>query len=296
MSPLAEGQWRRLDDRVSSGSPFRCGAVPADRAAGQTGAAAGIAAGGRPVAYRARGHRADHDQPQHRLQGLSRAGARGPGEQPPRGGHVCAAHPGHGVAHDASGTTREPAALAEWRLCGGIRWRRRARPLPVHRARGPARGPETGGASMSDAREVSSLETSALETTNLSKRYGRTVALQDCTLALPAGRVAALVGPNGAGKTTLLQLCAGLLEPSAGDVRVFGQSPRQQTAETLPRLGFLAQDHPLYKDVTAGDLLTMGRRLNPRWDDELARARMQTLGIPLDRRMGTLSGGQQAQV
>src|SRR5258708_31600299 len=43
----------------------------------------------------------------------------------------------------------------------------------------------------------------ALETTHLSKRYGRTWALQDCTLALPAGRVAALVGPNGAGKTTL---------------------------------------------------------------------------------------------
>jgi ABC-2 type transport system ATP-binding protein len=144
---------------------------------------------------------------------------------------------------------------------------------------------------MSDAQEMSSLET-----TRLTKRYGRTVALQDCTLALPAGRVAALVGPNGAGKTTLLQLCAGLLEPTAGEVRVFGQSPRQQTAETLPRLGFLAQDHPLYKDFTAGDLLTMGRHLNPRWDNALARSRMQTLGIPLDRRMGKLSGGQQAQV
>jgi ABC-2 type transport system ATP-binding protein len=136
----------------------------------------------------------------------------------------------------------------------------------------------------------------ALETTSLSKRYGRTWALQDCTLALPVGRVAALVGPNGAGKTTLLNLSAGLLSPTAGSVRVFGRSPHQQTVETLPRLGYVAQDHPLYKSFTAADLLTWGRKLNPRWDDALARARMQKLRIPLDRRIGKLSGGQQAQV
>jgi ABC-2 type transport system ATP-binding protein len=130
-----------------------------------------------------------------------------------------------------------------------------------------------------------------LETTHLSKRYGRQWALQDCTLALPAGRVAALVGPNGAGKTTLLHLSVGLLEPTTGSVEVFGCSPLKQTAQTLPRLGFVAQDHPLYKDFTVADLLTLGRKLNPRWDDTLAKARMQKLGIPLK-----LSGGQQAQV
>jgi ABC-2 type transport system ATP-binding protein len=135
-----------------------------------------------------------------------------------------------------------------------------------------------------------------LETTYLSKRYGRTSALQDCTLTLPTGRVAALVGPNGAGKTTLLHLSAGLLEPTSGSVQVFGCSPLRQPHETLPRLGFLAQDHPLYRDWAVADLLAMGRKLNPRWDDALARARMQHLGIPLDRRVGKLSGGQQAQV
>jgi ABC-type multidrug transport system ATPase subunit len=135
-----------------------------------------------------------------------------------------------------------------------------------------------------------------LETTHLSKHYGRQWALQDCTLALPAGRVAALVGPNGAGKTTLLHLSVGLLEPTAGSVQVFGCSPLKQTTQTLPRLGFVAQDHPLYKDFTVADLLTLGRKLNPRWDDTLAKARMQKLGIPLKRPAGKLSGGQQAQV
>ena len=136
----------------------------------------------------------------------------------------------------------------------------------------------------------------ALETTGLGKRYGRAWALQDCTLSLPAGRVAALVGPNGAGKTTLLHLLVGLLGPTEGSVQVFGLSPAAQAGEALPRLGFVAQDTPLYKGFTVAELLTLGRKLNPRWDDALARARMQGLGIPLDRRAGRLSGGQQAQV
>jgi len=136
----------------------------------------------------------------------------------------------------------------------------------------------------------------ALEANKLSKRYGRTWALQDCTLSLPAGRVAALVGPNGAGKTTLLHLAVGLLEPTVGEVQIFGLSPLRQPGEALPRLGFVAQDTPLYKGFTVAELLTLGRKLNPRWDDALARARIEKLGIPLDRRAGKLSGGQQAQV
>ncbi len=136
----------------------------------------------------------------------------------------------------------------------------------------------------------------ALETTRLSKRYGRTWALQDCSLALPTGRVAALVGPNGAGKTTLLHLAVGLLRPTEGSVQIFGQKPSAQPKEVLPRIGFVAQDHPLYRGFTVEELLTLGRKLNPRWDEALARARIQLLGIPFNRRAGKLSGGQQAQV
>jgi ABC-2 type transport system ATP-binding protein len=124
----------------------------------------------------------------------------------------------------------------------------------------------------------------ALETTRLSKRYGRrTWALRDCTLTLPAGRVAALVGPNGAGKTTLLHLAVGLLQPSVGSVRVFGHSPRTQPKDVLPCIGFVAQDHPLYRGFSVADLLTMGRKLNPRWDQQAAIAHLNRLGIPLNR-------------
>jgi ABC-2 type transport system ATP-binding protein len=134
----------------------------------------------------------------------------------------------------------------------------------------------------------------ALETTGLGKRYRRLWALRDCSLALPAGRVAALVGPNGAGKTTLLHAAMGLLTPTTGEARVFGESPH--TARVLARVAFVAQDKPLYDTFRVAELLRMGRALNPGWDNDFAVRRLRELRIPDDRRAGKLSGGQQAQV
>ena len=137
--------------------------------------------------------------------------------------------------------------------------------------------------------------TSALETTGLAKRYGRTWALRDCTLAVPRGRIAAVVGPNGAGKTTLLRLAVGLRRPTRGSVAVFGNTPRD--AASLARIGFVAQETPLYRDLSVADHLELGRRLNGNdWDGTSATERLEKLRIPSDRRAGDLSGGQQAQV
>ena len=137
---------------------------------------------------------------------------------------------------------------------------------------------------------------SALQTESLGKRYGSKWALQDCTIDVPESSVTALVGPNGAGKTTLLQLAVGLLEPSTGDVRVLGRSPHDHAAELLPRIGFVAQEHPLHKGFTIGETLRFGRTLNPSWDDALARERIQRLNLPMSQKVGKLSGGQQTQV
>ena len=134
----------------------------------------------------------------------------------------------------------------------------------------------------------------ALEASGLGKRYGRNWALKDCNLTVPKGRIAALVGPNGAGKTTLLHLAVGLLAPTAGTVRVLDQPAG--AAELVSQVGFVAQDIPLYRDFTAAEHLTMGRRLNRRFDEALARGRLERVGVPLDRRVGALSGGKRAQV
>jgi ABC-2 type transport system ATP-binding protein len=132
----------------------------------------------------------------------------------------------------------------------------------------------------------------ALEASGLGRRYGRKWALRDCTLSLPTGRVIGLVGPNGAGKTTLLSLAVGLLRPSAGEVRILGQSPRSALAE----VGFVAQDKPLYRGLTVTETLRMGGWLNPGWDPVLARQRMDRAGIALKQKVGSLSGGQRSQL
>ncbi|WP_051829767.1 MULTISPECIES: ATP-binding cassette domain-containing protein [Streptomyces] len=134
-----------------------------------------------------------------------------------------------------------------------------------------------------------------IDCAGLGKRYRRSWALRDCRLAVPAGHVVALVGPNGAGKTTLLSLAAGLSLPSEGALTVLGdQLPGSPRA--LDRIGFVAQNASLYPGLPVRDLLAMGRHLNRRWDGDRAKAHLEGLGIPLDRRYGRLSGGQQAQV
>ncbi len=134
-----------------------------------------------------------------------------------------------------------------------------------------------------------------IEACGLGKRYGSTWALRGCTLAVPAGHVAALVGPNGAGKTTLLHLAVGLAEPSAGGVTVLGGLPPGSPA-ALDGIAFVAQDTPVYKNLPAADMLHLTRNLNRRFDQRYAEARLAELGIPLNRKAGKLSGGQQAQL
>jgi ABC-2 type transport system ATP-binding protein len=137
--------------------------------------------------------------------------------------------------------------------------------------------------------------TAVIETRGLTKRYRRVTALNDCTIDVPEARISALVGPNGAGKTTLLRLLAGLAGPTGGDVAVLGGTPRQDPA-FLAGVGFLAQEIPLYRRMSAEDHIGFGAHLNPRWDAESVRERLDSLAIPLGAPVGTLSGGQRAQV
>ena len=134
-----------------------------------------------------------------------------------------------------------------------------------------------------------------IETTGLGKCYGKAWALRDCTLAVPAGSLAALVGPNGAGKSTLMNMAVGLTVPTAGTAAVLGGQATGSPA-ALDDIAFMAQDAPVYKNLSVADMLHLTRNLNRRFDAAAARARLADLGIPLKKKTGKLSGGQQAQV
>jgi ABC-2 type transport system ATP-binding protein len=134
-----------------------------------------------------------------------------------------------------------------------------------------------------------------LHAEGVTKRYGRRTALRDCTLTVPRGRMIGLVGPNGAGKSTLLQLACGLITPSAGSLEVLGAVPGAGAGH-LAKVGFVAQDTPVYAGFSVGDHLKMGAKLNPGWDQGLAERRIAQVGLDRRQKAGRLSGGQRAQL
>jgi ABC-2 type transport system ATP-binding protein len=135
----------------------------------------------------------------------------------------------------------------------------------------------------------------AIETSRLGRRYGKVWAVHACTLAIPAGRIAALVGPNGAGKTTLLHLVVGLSTPQAGHIRVVGEAV-PGSRQALDEIGFVAQDTPLYPNLSVADTLRLASNLGGHLDIAYAHQRLAALHIGLDRKVNQLSGGQHAQV
>jgi ABC-2 type transport system ATP-binding protein len=144
---------------------------------------------------------------------------------------------------------------------------------------------------LGDGRRVSAV----LETEGLTKRYRGKTALSNCTINVPAGHVVGLVGPNGSGKSTLLNIASGILSPTTGSVRVLGAPPASSPTQ-LERVGFVAQDTPVYSGFSVRDHLRYGKHVNPKWDDELASRRIEQLGLDLAQRAGKLSGGQRAQL
>lgn len=135
----------------------------------------------------------------------------------------------------------------------------------------------------------------AIEATGLGRRYGRRWALRNTSLQVPAGRVVGLVGSNGAGKTTLLHLTVGLVNASEGEISVLGGQPGDGETQ-LARVGFVAQDAPLYTRMSVADHFAMASRLNPHWDSSVAGELIERLDLDPRQRAGSLSGGQRAQL
>jgi ABC-2 type transport system ATP-binding protein len=135
----------------------------------------------------------------------------------------------------------------------------------------------------------------ALRAQGLGKKYKKKWALSGCTLDIERGHVTGLVGPNGAGKSTLLNIASGMLEPTTGTIEVCGGVPGSGP-DQLAKVGYVAQNTPVYVNLSIEDHLRLGERLNPNWDSGLADNRIQRLGLDPKQHAGKLSGGQRAQL
>jgi ABC-2 type transport system ATP-binding protein len=137
-----------------------------------------------------------------------------------------------------------------------------------------------------------------LQVEGFGRRYrsSRPWAVRSLTFAVPEGAITALVGPNGAGKSTLIRACLGFERPSEGRILIRGIDPQDDAARAIASIGYVAQSPGLYRGLTIGDHFTFARAGRSSFDADHARAHLAAVGLDLRRRLGELSGGEQAQV
>jgi ABC-2 type transport system ATP-binding protein len=134
-----------------------------------------------------------------------------------------------------------------------------------------------------------------VEIRGVSRRFGKKLALDEVSLALPAGTVLGLVGENGAGKTTLIRHVLGLLKPQQGTVRVFGRDPVADPAGVLSRIGYLSEEGELPEWMRVHELMRYAQAFYPTWDEAYAEELRREFGLEPNARLKQLSKGQRAR-
>jgi len=136
---------------------------------------------------------------------------------------------------------------------------------------------------------------SVIDIQNLTRRFGRKIALDDVSVQVPAGSVFGLVGENGAGKTTLIRHVLGLLKAESGSVRVFGLDPAADPVGVLSRIGYLSEENNLPGWMRVYELLRYVRAFYPNWDPDYAEQLRRDFELDANMRVKNLSKGQRAR-
>jgi len=132
-----------------------------------------------------------------------------------------------------------------------------------------------------------------IEASHLTYRYGRMVALNDLSVAVPEGALYALLGPNGSGKTTLLQIVMGLRRPSAGTLSLFGVDRDSLSRRQRAEIGYIAEGQRLPRWMRLEELESYLAPLYPTWDATLASDLRQRFDLDSRQRIGAMSRGGQ---
>jgi len=141
----------------------------------------------------------------------------------------------------------------------------------------------------------------AIQTRQLSRHFGKLVAVDHVDLEIPAGQIYGFLGPNGSGKTTIIRMLCGLLTPTAGEVSVLGLSIPAQAEALRRKIGYMTQKFSLYEDLTVGENLAFMGRIHGigrsdvaiRIGDLLERYKLAEMR---DRLANAMSGGQRQRL
>ena len=136
----------------------------------------------------------------------------------------------------------------------------------------------------------------AIETANLTKRFGRKAAVDGLSLKVPEGSVFAFLGRNGAGKTTTIRILLDLLNRTSGDAKVLGLDCVKGALEIKKRIGYVAEAQKMYDWMKVDEIIWFCKGFYPDWDDAFAAELKHRLEIPGDQKIGHMSRGMQAKL
>jgi ABC-2 type transport system ATP-binding protein len=133
-----------------------------------------------------------------------------------------------------------------------------------------------------------------IETRALTRRYGRKLALDHLDLAIPRGRIHAIVGANGAGKSTLFRILLGFLAPTSGESRILGRDSQRLTPGDRGRIGFVNEEHTLPRWMRVSAVTAMQRHQYARWNQQIFDEVVGHYHVLPEQKVSELSRGERA--
>lgn len=136
----------------------------------------------------------------------------------------------------------------------------------------------------------------AIETSGLTKLYGKARGITDVNLAVPEGDFLGFIGPNGAGKSTTIRILLGLIAPTGGTARIFGEDVRGKRTELLARIGYMPSEAYFYRGMKAREVLEYSAGLRKKDCTRETRRLCDRLGLDVNKRVDQLSLGNRKKV
>jgi len=128
------------------------------------------------------------------------------------------------------------------------------------------------------------MDSYAIETKNVTRSFGKSIAVQDLNLRVRRGSIYGFLGRNGAGKTTAIKMLAGLLWPDAGEIKVNGVEPKQFTVEDRWKIGYVSEKQVLNPLLRVGGLIEFTSNFYPEWDSALCERVLKRFKIGSENR------------
>ncbi len=131
----------------------------------------------------------------------------------------------------------------------------------------------------------------AIETNDLTKRFGNIMAVQSLNLAIPTGSIFAYLGPNGAGKTTTIKTLMNIIKPTQGSSTVLGVDSQKLSPKEFAQIGYVSENQEMPDWMTIKQFLNYCKNMYSTWDNKFCNDLIDQFSLPLDQKLKSISRG-----